>query len=205
MQTDRTTGNTNLPDEKLALRVRALLRHRRQDLAVMAQLPAGQFPILKTWPIMAELGVDDRASYLSLRETLRAPLRGHAVRLRALKVLLRETRRLMPDERPGMIHNEIDASKVVFNALIALRRMAKNWSKAVRSGVLPDRGQDRLEQVESVLGQLADAVKAERQLRRSCQAAWDAGRDDARLEARQDRAFQRVDALLQHAVELKEN
>lgn len=205
MQTDRTTGNTNLPDEKLELRVRDPLRHRSQELAVMAQMPAGEFPILKIWPIMAELGVDDRASYLSLRETLRSLLRGHAVRLRALKVLLRETRRLMPDERPVTIRAEIDASKVVFNALIALRRMAKNWSKAVRSGVLPDRRQGRLEQVESVLGQLADAVKAERQLRRSCRAAWDAGRDDARLEAKHGRAIHRVDALLQHADELKEN
>ena len=205
MQNDRTTGRASMPDANLGPRVRALLQDRCVELAAMAHRPEREFKILEVWPIMAALGAQDRACYVLLRQTLSVMLRGHALRLRSLKILLRETARLMPEAQTGAIRAEVSRSRSIFNALITLRRMGRVWSKAVRSGVIASCPNESADGAATILRQLSDAVREERKLRRASRAAWDSGRDDQRLEQLHQQAIDRLDALLKISDELKEN
>lgn len=204
MQTDRTTGSTPTTCPSVSDRVEAVLADSSDELAALAHRPQSEFRMLDAWPIMSRLGAKDRGTYIALRNALSAELRVAAGRLRSLKRLLREIDRLMPGTGCPPIRAEIARARTVHNALMALRRMGRAWSKAVRTGAVPGGTDAAPGRAATVLEQLAEAVRAERRARADSRAAWDTGRDNPRLEMLHGRAIDRVDALLKLADELKE-
>lgn len=205
MQNDRTTGCIPMTSDQRSDCLETMLERRAEDLAALAHQPDSEFKLLETWPVMAHLGVRNRESYCMLRQVLRKKLRDQAVRLRALKHLDKSMQRLMPHQSRKPVLFEIAQARKTFNALIALRRMSRAWSKAVRTGALPGGTDTAPGRAATVLEQLAAAVREERRLRAACRDRWNSGRDDPRLEKLHGDAHDRIDTLLKLADELKEN